>query len=420
MKSLPHYMACAFAIATSFAFCVCAANSANAQDAAPEGFTSLFDGKSIDNWEQKNGTATYEIKDGTILGTTATGSPNSFLCSKKEYGDFELHFEVKVDDELNSGVQIRSVSKSDYKNGRVHGPQVEIAAASGSGYIYSEGTGRGWISLDRPVQDAFKKGEWNKYRVVADGCRVQTWINGKYVEDVIVPAVEPKSGFIGLQVHGIGKKAGPYSVQWKNIDIKELTVKEERVAKAIQGTPEIDGKVDDVWKNAPRFVTTREVPDHNTLGDGQTPSIASVRCMWDEGHLYCLAEVKDDKISVESFDDWAQDSVEFFVNPNMSKTGSYDDDDAQYRTNANGVNSCGASNSLDNYTAKTTKVEGGYIVEACIKIETAAGKKIGFDVQVNNDPGFGMRGSTAKWSDPTNASWENLASAGVLELVDGQ
>ena len=205
-------MACAFAIATSFAFCVCAANSANAQDAAPEGFTSLFDGKSIDNWEQKNGTATYEIKDGTILGTTATGSPNSFLCSKKEYGDFELHFEVKVDDELNSGVQIRSVSKSDYKNGRVHGPQVEIAAASGSGYIYSEGTGRGWISLDRPVQDAFKKGEWNKYRVVADGCRVQTWINGKYVEDVIVPAVEPKSGFIGLQVHGIGKKAGPYSV----------------------------------------------------------------------------------------------------------------------------------------------------------------------------------------------------------------
>ena len=89
-----------------------------AQD-APEGFTSLFDGKTLKGWEQKNGTATYEVVDGTVKGTTAQGSPNSFMCTTKEYGDFELHFEVKCDFELNSGVQIRSLSKPDFKKGRV-------------------------------------------------------------------------------------------------------------------------------------------------------------------------------------------------------------------------------------------------------------------------------------------------------------
>jgi len=88
-------------------------------------------------------------------------------------------------------------------------------------------------------------------------------------------------------------------------------------------------------------MTDRDVEDENTLTEGQTLSQASVKCLWDEGHLYCLAEVKDDKISVESFDGWDQDSVEFFVDENMSKADYYDDDDAQYRTTAEGEESFG-------------------------------------------------------------------------------
>ena len=121
-----------------------------------DGFVDLFNGKNLDGWEQKNGTATYEVVDDTILGRTVKGSPNSFLCSEKEYGDFELVFEVKVDKGLNSGVQIRSVSKPDYKEGRVHGPQVEIEWDPGeSGYIYSEGTKRGWVSPTRTQKNVF-------------------------------------------------------------------------------------------------------------------------------------------------------------------------------------------------------------------------------------------------------------------------
>jgi len=198
------------------------------------GWVSLFDGKTLDGWIQKNGTAPYVVKDGAILGTTAQGSPNSFLCTTKEYGDFELEFEVKLfDPQLNSGVQIRSQTrepKGDQKFGRVNGPQVEIEASGAkgaeSGYVYGEATGRGWLTpKDRlKPHKTFQDGKWNKYRVVAKGPRIQTWINGKPIEDLTdepIYKTHPK-GFIGLQVHGIGKKAGPYRVAWRNIRIREL------------------------------------------------------------------------------------------------------------------------------------------------------------------------------------------------------
>ena len=208
---------------------------------AAEGWTDLFDGKTLDGWKQHNGKATYAVEDGTITGRTAKNSPNSFLCSDKAYADFELLFEVKDDNGLNSGVQIRSRSSKDYNNERVHGPQVEIEKAPGdSGYIYSEGTGRGWLSKERPVQDVFKNNEWNQYRVLAVGPRIQTWINGKKVEDITDKA-SSKAGFIGLQVHGVGA-GGPFKVQWRNIKIKDLSPQKTKEIQGIQFTPAPDTK----------------------------------------------------------------------------------------------------------------------------------------------------------------------------------
>src|SRR5215211_6669510 len=110
-----------------------------------DGWTPLFNGKNLEGWAQKNGTATYRVDGDTILGKTSEGSPNSFLATTRDYGDFELKFEVKVDDALNSGVQIRSASKADFDQGRVHGPQVEIATDGNAGFVYGEGLpGVGW------------------------------------------------------------------------------------------------------------------------------------------------------------------------------------------------------------------------------------------------------------------------------------
>ena len=194
------------------------------------GWTSLFDGKTLKGWTQKNGTATYVVKDGTILGTTAKGSPNSFLCTDKKYGDFELTFEVKVDNALNSGVQIRSQTKGGKPTGRVNGPQCEIEATNiknggEGGYIYGESAG-GWRTpaADRKPHKHFKDGEWNHFRIVAKGANIKTWINGVQISDLTDEEIfktHPK-GHFGLQVHGIGKNSGPFTAAWKNIKIKEL------------------------------------------------------------------------------------------------------------------------------------------------------------------------------------------------------
>lgn len=199
--------------------------------AQEKGWNDLFDGKTLEGWIQKNGTAKYQVEDATIVGTTAEGSPNSFLCSAKEYGDFELTFDVKLlTGKLNSGVQIRSQTaepKKGEKFGRVNGPQVEIedtgSNGAESGYIYGEACG-GWMTAKDKLKPHkhLKDGEWNSYRIVAKGPRLQTWINGEPIEDLTDEAkfkTHPK-GFIGLQVHGIKKGTGPYKVAWRNIKIK--------------------------------------------------------------------------------------------------------------------------------------------------------------------------------------------------------
>ncbi len=205
------------------------------QSGLAEEWTSLFNEKDLSGWIQKNGTAKYVVKGKTIVGTTNEGSPNSFLCSEKLYGNFELEFEVKCDSALNSGVQIRSKTKpvpkdSDVKFGRVYGPQVEIEASGDNGaeagYIYGEATGRGWLTVKEELipHKHYKDGQWNHYRVVADGSRIQTWINGQQIADLTDEAAfeSHPAGFIGLQVHGIKKGAGPFTVSWRKLRIREI------------------------------------------------------------------------------------------------------------------------------------------------------------------------------------------------------
>ena len=104
----------------------------------------------------------------------------------------------------------------------MHGPQVEIETAPGeSGYIYSEGTGRQWITQTQPIKDAYVNDQWNRFVVRAKGDRIQTWINGRPIADIRDPE-SSRSGFIGLQVHGIKKDTGPFEVRWRDIRVREL------------------------------------------------------------------------------------------------------------------------------------------------------------------------------------------------------
>ena len=191
-------------------------------------YKSIFDGKTLKGWTQRNGTATYRIENEVIIGKTTEGSPNSFLCSDMEYGNFDLRFDVKVDDGLNSGVQIRSQTRGGFK-GRVNGPQVEIESSgekgAEAGYIYGEAAG-GWMTPKAKLipHKHFKDGKWNSYRVLAKDANIKVCIKHNLISDLTHEEKfksHPK-GFIGLQVHSIGKRTGPFEVRWRNLKLKEL------------------------------------------------------------------------------------------------------------------------------------------------------------------------------------------------------
>jgi len=227
---------------------VVSANFANAKEGSgmKAGFSSLFNGKNLDNWVKRGGKATYKIEGNAIVGTSTLNTSNTFLCTKRDYADYILEVELKVDDGLNSGIQIRSHcfgkpttveiknKKGEFETktipaGRVHGYQVEIDPSDRafSGGIYDEAR-RGW--LQNPAGDenqaaraAFKRGEWNKYRIEAIGPSIKTWINGVPISDLTDDM--DAAGLIALQVHGIGdhKELAGTQVRWRNIHIKEMT-----------------------------------------------------------------------------------------------------------------------------------------------------------------------------------------------------
>jgi hypothetical protein len=185
-------------------------------------WTPLLAGDDLQGWTVKGGTATYEIKDGTVTGRTVHDSPNTFLTSDRDYGDFILEFEYRVDSSMNSGVQIRSNSYPEYMNGRVHGYQIEIdpSERAWSAGIYDEAR-RGWLypMTDNPgARKAFKQNDWNHYRIEAIDDTLKTWIND--VPAAFLVDDWTASGFIGLQVHSIEEddEAGT-EIKWRNLRI---------------------------------------------------------------------------------------------------------------------------------------------------------------------------------------------------------
>lgn len=202
----------------------------SAQDG--EGWRNLFNGENLDGWVVRNGSATYEVRDGAIVGITKLQTPNTFLCTEETFSDFILEFEVWGDAAVNSGVQFRGNSSPDYQDGRVHGYQAEIdpSPRGYSGGIYDEAR-RGWLyplSLNPQGQSAYRVGQWNHYRIEAVGSELRIWINGintaNLVDDMTV------SGFIGLQVHSVPNEpemAGR-EILWRNIRIKTTGLAAER------------------------------------------------------------------------------------------------------------------------------------------------------------------------------------------------
>ncbi|MEW6252919.1 MAG: DUF1080 domain-containing protein [Planctomycetota bacterium] len=223
------------AAAAAAAFVLPSAGPARASE--PD-WQPLFDGKSLDGWIKRGGDAQYRVEgtgpDAAIVGTAVPGTPNTFLCTQREFADFILDYEFNVDPRLNSGVQIRSNSVPGYRNGVVHGYQVEIdpSPRAWTGGIYDEARRAVYlpdrktpIEKNEAAHRAFRQNEWNHVRVECRGDSLRTWLNDVPVADVQDELTH--SGFIGLQVHSIDKSvmkdaADRIEVRWRNLRIKDL------------------------------------------------------------------------------------------------------------------------------------------------------------------------------------------------------
>lgn len=217
------------------------------------GWIQLFDGKTLNGWVHMNGSHTFNVEDGVIVGRTVEGSANSFLCSLQEFDDFELEMETYIDPITNSGVQIRTQVKpvstpgpaSINGAGRINGPQVEIRRSykglPATGMLYGEAIGTGWFTSQQKIEEGhpyYVADGWNKLRIVAKGPRIQSWVNGHPVEDLTLDQLYKtfKKGFIGLQIHSVSEReialpvhAGlgittrqPLMVKFRNIRVRPL------------------------------------------------------------------------------------------------------------------------------------------------------------------------------------------------------
>jgi hypothetical protein len=215
--------------------------------AAEEGFQSLFDGKTLDGWEFDS--TYWSVRDGVMVGEITPETilkRNSFIIKKDLIlKDFEMKVEYRISETGNSGLSYRNAA-IDTLPYALAGYQADIDGRNFyTGQNYEE-QGRQFLALrgqttvietghvsptSREVREQFnltndslsrhiKKGEWNEYRIVAKGNRLQHYVNDVLMSDVTDNDTINRrmEGVFGVQVH-VGP---PMKIEYRNFRVKTL------------------------------------------------------------------------------------------------------------------------------------------------------------------------------------------------------
>jgi hypothetical protein len=186
-------------------------------------FVALFDGKSLDGWE--GNLEVFRVAEGAIVGGSLKERipRNEFLCTKTEFGDFELRLQAKlVGEGNNAGIQFRSRRIPNHHE--VSGYQCDMGSAFGRniwGAIYDESRRRKVLAEGEQakIHEAFKPHDWNELVIRCEGPRIQVWLNGYQTVDYIEQDDQiARRGVIGLQIHG----GAPAEASYMEIKIKTL------------------------------------------------------------------------------------------------------------------------------------------------------------------------------------------------------
>jgi len=174
----------------------------------------LFNGKDLSGWVNY-GTELWYVEDGELVCESGPDKGYGYFATEKYYDDFDLSVEFKQEANGNSGVFIRSTVDGT----KVKGWQVEVAPKGcDTGGIY-ESYGRGWlVRIPDEKEGILKEGEWNSLRILAQGDRIQTWLNGEPMVDLTDARIGAGNGRIALQIHD----GGGIKLRWRNLHVKTL------------------------------------------------------------------------------------------------------------------------------------------------------------------------------------------------------
>src|SRR5215204_2832265 len=174
----------------------------------------LFNGKNLSGWTV-HGTEKWYVENKELVCESGPDKQYGYLSTNKNYKDFTLTLDFKLEANGNSGVFIRS----GIEGTKISGWQVEVAPENHhTGGIY-ESYGRGWIIQPKPEDEKWLRAkDWNTLKIKMVGDEITTWLNGHQMVTLKDEKIGKGEGFIALQIHD----GGGIKVRWKNLKIQEL------------------------------------------------------------------------------------------------------------------------------------------------------------------------------------------------------
>ncbi len=234
--------------------CVLGESTGEAQE---DQTVSLFDGQTLQGWHvRKPEQSWWRAENGAITGGSLTRRVprNTFVCTNESFQNFDLRLKIRIRGNggfINSGIQIRSVRVPN--SHEMRGYQVDV----GDGWwgkLYDESRRKRVIATAAnlpAVEQAIRKDDWNEFRILAQGSRIQTWINGVTAIDYTETDPQiPQTGRLGIQVHGAGKAL---------VEVKEITLKR------LPATPDRPAEKD-TPKNQSQADTSSRTPEQERRG----------------------------------------------------------------------------------------------------------------------------------------------------------
>jgi hypothetical protein len=201
--TLRRSLQCALAIAVAGFAAIQMAPQTKAQEA---GWTTLFDGKDLDQWDQV-GKSNWHLTDGTVVADKMDGKEAGYLVSKKPYKNFVLRVEFWSSDDANSGIYFRCLDAKKITDRTCYEANIFDQRADPS---YGTGSITRYVEID-PMPKA--GGKWNTFEITAKGRDITVVLNGKKTAELRNGMFD--EGAIALQ-HGAG------AIKFRKVQLKPL------------------------------------------------------------------------------------------------------------------------------------------------------------------------------------------------------